>query len=458
MTKQPDVVVAVADSVRADHVSLGAADLETTPELDRIAADGCSFPNCFSHGTGTAASVASLLTGVTPSVHQVAMGEYVGTIPDELRTVPEALSAAGYETVCVTDNPRVRLIGADDAFDRFVEVSRSTLLRPQNVPLVARWLSEYTEHTAGATLDGLKQPFSYFVTRIATRLIERADSPVFAYVHYNDPHRPDHPAIDARNAVAESRGLSVEECLSASAKIHERSEAYNAGALRVTSEEWRGIEAMYDAEIAYTDGLIGALYDAVDDQTLFAVTADHGELLGEHGAFSHGEGLVSDEETHVPLVVTGVDGLSGRDDRLVQHADLVATVASAAGATLPRLEGSPLATVDRTVAVSQDFVANYDTYADANESFERGPRRLGVITAVRTPEYKLVRSAESPVVYELPAEGTDVSDREPDVLRELQSAFAEWNAEHGTPVGEDAAPDDYDEATKERLRRLGYRE
>ena len=44
----------------------------------------------------------------------------------------------------------------------------------------------------------------------------------------------------------------------------------------------------YDAEVAYTDAMVGELLDALRaagqlDRTLIVVTADHGESLGEHG-------------------------------------------------------------------------------------------------------------------------------------------------------------------------------
>jgi len=40
------------------------------------------------------------------------------------------------------------------------------------------------------------------------------------------------------------------------------------------------------------------------DNTFLILTADHGELLGEHGGFFHG-GKLCDELIHVPLIVCG---------------------------------------------------------------------------------------------------------------------------------------------------------
>jgi choline-sulfatase len=63
----------------------------------------------------------------------------------------------------------------------------------------------------------------------------------------------------------------------------------------------------YDAEVAYTDAMLGQLFAALRtarlyDNSLIAVMADHGEAFGEHGERSHGI-LLYDETIHVPLAI-----------------------------------------------------------------------------------------------------------------------------------------------------------
>ena len=62
----------------------------------------------------------------------------------------------------------------------------------------------------------------------------------------------------------------------------------------------------YDNCLAYLDERLGELFDDLErrgvlDQTLVIVTADHGEGLGEHGLFDHGESLYR-TEIGVPLL------------------------------------------------------------------------------------------------------------------------------------------------------------
>ena len=83
-------------------------------------------------------------------------------------------------------------------------------------------------------------------------LSAKAGGPWFAWVHLFDPHAP-----------------------------------YDAPA------DYRAGRAPYDAEVAYTDAMLGRLLDRLRaagalDRTLIVVTADHGESLGDHGETTHG--------------------------------------------------------------------------------------------------------------------------------------------------------------------------
>ena len=63
----------------------------------------------------------------------------------------------------------------------------------------------------------------------------------------------------------------------------------------------------YDNCLAYLDEQLGVLFDELEhrgllDDTLVVITSDHGEGLGEHDLFDHGESLYS-TELDVPLLI-----------------------------------------------------------------------------------------------------------------------------------------------------------
>ena len=60
----------------------------------------------------------------------------------------------------------------------------------------------------------------------------------------------------------------------------------------------------YKEEIQYADFHIGELLSKVDQgETLTILTADHGELFGEHGLFAHVPAVMYDQLLKVPLIV-----------------------------------------------------------------------------------------------------------------------------------------------------------
>ena len=108
----------------------------------------------------------------------------------------------------------------------------------------------------------------------------------------------------------------------------------------VESPHWgKGARDLYDEEVFYTDLWIGKLLDWIDAQpwaknTVIVVTADHGEMFGEHGMTRHAH-EVWEELIHVPLFFH-VPGATPRViDEPRSHVDLAATFAELLGKKWP---------------------------------------------------------------------------------------------------------------------------
>jgi arylsulfatase A-like enzyme/Flp pilus assembly protein TadD len=101
----------------------------------------------------------------------------------------------------------------------------------------------------------------------------------------------------------------------------------------------------YDGEIAHVDGLIDVLWKAVDDgHTLLAITADHGEGLGDHGENNHGF-LLYHATTRIPMLLRFPDGRGAgrRIPAVVRLIDLAPTLLAAVNlAPPPQIEGTNL--------------------------------------------------------------------------------------------------------------------
>ena len=113
---RPNVIFIVLDASRADHFSGYGYPKDTTPRMDRLAAEGAVFLNNFSQGSDTQTSLPRILSSRHYSLKifqedRLSWGlrqrtpETVSKMRDaEQAFLPEMLSAAGYRTAIVTDH------------------------------------------------------------------------------------------------------------------------------------------------------------------------------------------------------------------------------------------------------------------------------------------------------------------------------------------------------------------
>lgn len=462
MSERPNVVWVTVDSVRADHTTLGGYGRETTPELERIAgdADGQAFDACISHGIWTLASSASILTGTYPSHNTVGMDG--STVPDSLRTVAERLREVGYRTACLSRNSHVsEATGLARGFDRFEWLAASTLLSAAGPRTLAKYLLNIRKHSIGLSPDTAKHATPYLMNDVAKRwlrdLESGGDDPFFFYLHYNEPHRPYVPPRPYLDAFTDDIEASPSEAVEVAMDIHYSLSERVANGLDLSRFEREAMVAMYDAEIAYTDAMVGRLFDHVRSldvgPTVFVVTADHGELLGEHGLLAH-KLVLDDALVNVPLVVHGADLDAERTD-LVQHADLMGTLVSRVGGDTDGMQGVDLDAGSREFAVSQRAPDDFSEFTDINPAFDTSRFHGPLLTALRTREYKYQRSDDGADLFALPDECTDVGEEYPEVAARLDGWLDEWLDEYGAPLDE-AADAAFTDAMRRQLADLGY--
>ena len=184
--------------------------------------------------------------------------------------------------------------------------------------------------------------------------------------------------------------------------------------LRLVYDEWTLIDKLqlpsqylalardsYDNCMAYLDEQLGLLFDELErrgvlDQTWVVVSSDHGEGLGEHDLFEHGESLYQ-TEIHVPLLIVPP---ASRDAGRVVHAtvslrDLPATIVDLVGlGDRSPFPGQSLA------ALWGDFPSRPDADRDAVFSELRSPNP-GDPSHGRSPARRgpLVSLAEGDLIY-----------------------------------------------------------
>ena len=99
MSRPPNIVFVMSDDHASHAMSCYGSRINRTPNLDRIAAGGMRFDNCFCTNSICTPSRATILTGTYNHVNGVTT---LATLMDNrLQTFPKLLQAAGYQTAHV---------------------------------------------------------------------------------------------------------------------------------------------------------------------------------------------------------------------------------------------------------------------------------------------------------------------------------------------------------------------
>jgi arylsulfatase A-like enzyme len=490
--RAPNIVTVVMDTVRArEIVRLDRRDT-TFPAIDRLAREGTEYTQAFAAAPWTLPSHASLFTGTYPSKH----GAHAGHkhLDDDLPTLAEVFSANGYETVAVSNNT---WISEEFGFARGFETLYKTwqyLQRDTDLGSVARTsegratvraLAErltdgnpvvnaanalYGKFLRKRSDDGARRTNEW----ISEWLSERERSrPYFLFANYLEPHLQYDPPQEIAERFLPS-GTSYDEAMA----IPQDAWGYIAGEVNLDEQDFEILRALYRAEIAYLDRRIGELRRLLEaagewENTIFVVTSDHGENIGEHGLMDHQYSLY-DTLLHVPLIISGgavgKSAFSGGNkiDDLVQLTDLAPTLLDAAGIDAPmartEFQGRsfhPLATTEPREFVVGEYMAPQPSMdaletrvGSLSSAISRYDRSL---RAIRTEEDKLIRGSDgSREVYALSddqAESYNISD-EPERADALGAELDAWL--DSFEQAEASGPVSMTDSTQRRLEDLGY--
>ena len=424
----------VVDTLRQDRLASSGYPRPVSPEIDRLAADGVFFSGARAVASWTKPSVASILTGYTPSRHgALRYDEGLRAVP----TLATRLSLAGYVARAVVANPFLDGAGFERGFRSFRNLSKGT-----------RW------HVPGDE-----------VTEAALAAFQQREG-LFLWVHYLDPHDPYQPDEHAARLLVESYDGPVEGSM-----------AFIRGQLlpgryQANPADVSYVSDLYDAEVRTVDAAIGRLLDELRargryDEAWIVLTSDHGEELHEHGHWLHSYTLY-EEQLRVPLIVKPPRRLGiapGRRDELVSQLDVVPTLLDGLGlapregdaenpdgrSLLPVLRGTIDPDPDRMLFAEQGFAS-----ADGRRGFGYAGRRGSLKWIEVVGEYTHQATPPEGECYDLAADpGERRNLARADQMHPcsaLAAAVAAWRSEART----EGVPLQIPPETEERLRALGY--
>lgn len=337
----PNIVVIVIDSLRADHLSAYGYARPTSPAIARMAKEGTSFENAIAPCSWSFPSHVSLVTG------RYQFESAMGAVPrmpvlgpavpsfNGYPTLGEALEKRGYRTAGFSANRTyftrnlgfgLGMIHFEDYFHSAADAFLRTLYGREFARI---WLSRTDKSEPRRFLrwigfdsildsDEQRQGVHKRATVVNNELLSWIDRgptqrPFFAFLNYFDVHAP-----------------------------------YGGPPSFVRPWPQNDVGDLYDDSIRYVDDSISDLMKELErrglsQDTLVIITSDHGESLGQHGLEGHGAALYR-ELIRVPLVFwyPGHIPAGVRIDQSVTNAAIPATVMALLGAKAIEFPGRSL--------------------------------------------------------------------------------------------------------------------
>jgi arylsulfatase len=379
---RPNILWICTDQQRFDTIGALGNPFVSTPNIDRLVAEGTVFTTAYCQSPICTPSRGSFLTGMYPSrIHATGNGN--DHFPDEPPLVTKLLRDAGYDCGLIGKlhlasayrriEPRV-----DDGYGywQYSHAPRDDWPEGHDY---ADWVKErgYSLKELTHNLEGVPAEL-HQTTWCAEKTIEfireHAESPWLASVNIYDPHPPFNPPVEYREQfdpdempgpLFQESDLAQQEKLSA---VDFQSEVRTPDNLDIKNpivpripgsaldqaespgdRDARTLQAAYYAMIKLIDDQVGRILDALEEtgqreNTVVIFMSDHGEMLGDHGLIQKGcrfyEGLV-----RVPLIWVWPGQIAaGRQvEGLVELTDIAPTLLELAGEDVPeQMQGKSL--------------------------------------------------------------------------------------------------------------------
>lgn len=279
------------DTLRADHVSCYGYKRTTSPNIDKIAAEGARYDYCVSTSPWTYPAFSTMMVGHYPTASQATT--YLTYLPDEETTLAEILSGEGFSTFSAVNNMWTGVpVNLHQGFDGSVR---------------------YVNRQAVWTYESVKE-----------WIRSHGEEDIFVFMQFMDPHVPYWPPGEYCEMYDPDYAGRFKK------KFH-FDDKYRYAENSFTDRELAHLIALYDGEITYWDSQFGKFLKFLEEEgmyedALIVITSDHGEEFYEHGGFEHGHSLY-DEVLHVPLIIRGPGIQPGvQDERLTSTMDIFPTI------------------------------------------------------------------------------------------------------------------------------------
>ena len=406
MGNRPNILLIMADQLRADALGCYGNRVCRTPNLDALAAGGVVFDKAYTPNPVCVPARASLTCGC----HSLTCGTWQGTggpIRDGQTKLAEHFRSCGYGAYACgklhyapyapPDAPRNA-----HGFETWDSHESGRILAEFDPKNLRRGVEDYMDFLADAGWKGFSRahgignndirpcpsplpeeacPDHWVADRTIARIRQHAKArpgkPFLVKCSFPKPHSPYDPPLpwatmyDPRDVPPPFGDESMILDRSPLLQQQRVTRAMDS----ISPEARRVIKAYYYGLISFQDAQVGRVMTALRelglfDDTIVVYSADHGDLMGDFGVWFKGNFL--EGSAHIPLLIAGPGVPAGqRRTQLAGLQDVLPTLAALTGCALPNpSDGADLTPVLREPSapvregaghVRDVFYSNYGT-------------------------------------------------------------------------------------------------
>lgn len=373
-TTRPNVLLICCDHLSDLDLRPAGNPTVMTPTFEQIARNGVRFSRCYTAHPVCGPARRSLLTGTTARTH--GDRRFANTpLPAGLTTIAQAFRNAGYQAYAVGKmhlEPQRGRFGFDDII--LNEEGRMKRgpggLDDYEIYVAERGFAGQEFATGMCSNDYMVRPWQLpedchptnWTAREACKMIQRRDPtrPAFWYVSFTTPHPPLYPL---REYLDLYRDVPIPEAVvgewakdPSKLPFHLRGQMSRYAISGAPRHEFELALRGFYALVTHIDHQVRLIIGTLREQgllgnTIIALTADHGDMLGQHNMWA--KGVFHERSARVPLIISCPSNETRvppdtTDDRLAELRDVMPTLLDLAGVPIPKsVEGQSLMSSER---------------------------------------------------------------------------------------------------------------
>jgi arylsulfatase A-like enzyme len=345
---KPNIVLIIAEELRADFLGYDGNTEAETPFLDKLSSESVTFTRHFTVHSKCVPSRCALFSGRYPHVdgHRT-----LGIrLQKEEINLARILKDDGYYNVLALKN---HIVAEDILFDCFHE--HWTFSHDADVFAFHNVCTTATSHPTnagnkyadnyifGKTAMPETQWQDFVATQRAVDFIRRSDkpSPFFLNINYGYVHPP-YCVMDPYYSTFMSKELKPLPEVPGRDKpdfMYRLHALHNQDPLDVRDR--KEMKALYYGMLRYLDARVREIYDALNesgqlDNTILVFTSDHGDFVGQYGIPEKWDTIFSDCLIRIPLLIRYPAAFGPRQiDPLNENVDFLPTILDILGIEKP---------------------------------------------------------------------------------------------------------------------------